>query len=69
MKKYELKENKFGRYFIKNYQYYYLDQFEVYGLDTSLWYDKIDYILYKVKFTKEEDKEFISLRKKEFFVK
>lgn len=65
MRKYELKENKFGRYFIKNHQYYYLDQFEVYGLDTSLWYDTIDYILYKVKFTKEEDKEFISLRKKE----
>lgn len=65
MKKYELKTNKFGRYFIKNHQYYYLDQFEVYGLDTSLWYDTIDYILYKVKFTKEEDKEFISLRKKE----
>lgn len=69
MKKYELKENQFGKYFIKNNLYYYLDQFEVYGLDTSLWYDKIDYILYKVKFTKEEDKEFISLRKKEFFVK
>lgn len=60
---YELKENKFGRYFIKNNKFYYLDSFDIWGLDSSIWYDTIDYIFYKVKFITENGKEFIKLRK------
>ena len=60
---YELKENKFGSYFIKNHKFYYLDSFDIWGLDRTLWYDKIDYIFYKVKFIEENGKRFISLRK------
>ena len=60
---YELKENKFGKYFIKNNQYYYLDSFDIWGLDPTLWYDKIDYYFYRVKFIKENEKEYINIRK------
>jgi len=61
--RYELKENRFGTYFIKNRKFYYLDQFDVWGLNTSLWYDKIDYYFYKVKFITENGKKYIQLRK------
>lgn len=60
---YEIRENKFGKFFVKNNQYYYLDSFDVWGLDTSLWYDKINYIFYKVRFTEENNKEYINIRK------
>lgn len=60
---YELKENKFGKYFIKRNKYYYLDSFDIWGLDRSIWYDKINYVFYKVKFITENDREYIQLRK------
>lgn len=60
---YEIRENKFGKFFIKNHKYYYLDSFDVWGLDTSFWYDTIDYIFYKVKFINESGKEYINIRK------
>ena len=61
--KYELKENKFGKYFIKNNKFYYLDSFDIWGLDNTIWYDKIDYYFYKVKFINENNKNYIQLRK------
>ena len=61
--KYQLKENKFGKYFIKNNKYYYLDSFDIWGLDTSIWYDKIDFIFYKVKFIIENGVKYIQLSK------
>lgn len=60
---YEIKENKFGKYFIKNNKYYYLDSFDVWGLDRTLWYDKIEYLFYKVKFINENGVEYINIRK------
>lgn len=33
------------------------------GLDTSIWYDKIDFIFYKVKFIIENGIEYIQLSK------
>jgi hypothetical protein len=61
--KYEIRENKFGKFFIKNYKYHYLDSYEVWGLDTSLWYDTIDYKFFKVKFIEEDNKKYIQLSK------
>lgn len=61
--KYEIKENKFGKYFIKNHKFYYLDSFDIWGLDNTIWYDKIDYYFYKVKFINENNKNYIQLRK------
>ena len=60
---YEIRENKFGRFFVKNYKYYYLDSFDVWGLDTTLWYDTIDYKFFKVKFIEDNGKEYIKLRR------
>ena len=60
---YELRENKFGKFFVKNHKYYYLDTFDIWGLDKSIWYDTIDYIFYKVSFTTIDDKEYIKIRK------
>ena len=61
---YELNEGKFGIYFIKNYKYYYLDEFDIWGLDRTLWYDKIDYVFYKVKFIVDEyGRKYIKMRK------
>ena len=60
---YELKSNKFGSYFIKNNQYWYLDQLEVFGLDTSLRYDTIEYNFYKVEFIEKDNKKYIKCRK------
>lgn len=60
---YEIKENNFGKFFVKNHKYYYLDSFDIWGLDTTLWYDTIDYIFYKVKFINENGKEYINIRK------
>lgn len=62
--KYELFKNNKGEYwFVKRYKLYYLNEFEVWGLDTSIWYDKIDYIKYKVKFSLENGKKYIHLKK------
>lgn len=61
--KYEIRENKFGKFFIKNNKYHYLDSYEVWGLDTSLWYDTIDYKFFKVKFIEEDNKKYIQLSK------
>ena len=61
--KYEIRENKFGKFFIKNNKYHYLDSYEVWGLDTSLWYDTIDYKFFKVKFIEEGNKKYIQLSK------
>lgn len=63
MKYYEIRENKFGKFFVKNNQYHYLDSYEVWGLDTKLWYDTIEYNFYKVNFKEEEGKKYIQLRK------
>lgn len=60
---YELRENKFGKFFIKNHKYYYLDSFKVYGLNNKHWYDTIDYIIYNVDFITINDKKYIKLRK------
>jgi len=61
--KYEVRENKFGKFFIKNHKYHYLDSYEVWGLDTTLWYDTIDYKFFKVKFIEEDNKKYIQLSK------
>lgn len=61
--KYEIRENKFGKFFIKNNKYHYLDSYEVWGLDTTLWYDTIDYKFFKVKFIEEDNKKYIQLSK------
>ena len=61
--RYEISENKFGKFFVKNHKYHYLDSYEVYGLDPSLWYDTIEYKFFKVKFIKEDNKQFIQLSK------
>ncbi len=63
MKYYEIRENKFGKFFVKNHQYHYLDSYEVWGLDTKLWYDTIEYDFYKVKFKEENGVEYIQLKK------
>lgn len=60
---YELNKNKLGTFFIKNNKYYYLDSFDIWGLDNTLWYDKIDYIFYRVSFIEENDKKYIRIRK------
>jgi hypothetical protein len=60
---YELRKNKYGTFFIKNHKYYYLDQFDIWGLDRTIWFDKIDYISYKVKFINKDNKEYINIRK------
>ena len=44
---YKIYENQFGKFFVKNHKYYYLDSFEVYGLNNKHWLDKIDYIIYQ----------------------
>lgn len=61
--KYEIRENKFGKFFIKNHKYHYLDSYEVWGLDTTLRYDTIDYKFFKVKFIEEDNKKYIQLSK------
>lgn len=61
--KYKIEKNKLGAYFIKQHKYYYLDSFEIYGLNKNIWYDKIDYILYKVKFIYIDNTEYIQLKK------
>ena len=61
--KYKLEENKFGKYFIKNHKYYYLDEFDIWGLDRTIWHDKIDYVFYKVRFIIENGIEYIQLSK------
>lgn len=60
---YELRKNKYGTFFIKNNKYYYLDSFDIWGLDNTLWYDKIDYIFYRVGFIEKNDKKYIKIRK------
>lgn len=66
---YEIRKNKFGKYFIKNHKYYYLDSFDFGELDALKYYrsyivyDNIDYIYYKVKFINEDNKEYINIRK------
>ena len=60
---YEIKEANGTKYFVKNNKVFFLDEFEIWGLDKSIWYDKIDYFTYKVKFKNIDGKEYISLRK------
>ena len=60
---YELRKNKFGTFFIKNNQFWYLDTLEIWGLDTSLRYDTIEYNFYRVKFIEENGKKYINIRK------
>lgn len=60
---YKLEHNKFGAFFIKNNKYYYLDQFETWGLDTTLWYDTIDYLFYRVNFILKNNDFYIKIRK------
>ena len=61
--KYELKENKFGKYFIKNNKYHYLSQYDRWGLDKTIWHDTIDYGFYKVKFLSIDNVDYIQLSK------
>ncbi len=61
--KYRIEENKFGKFFVKNHKYFYLSDFEIWGLDTSIRYDKINYVFYKVKFVIENGIEYIQLSK------
>lgn len=61
--KYQLLNGTKGRYFIKNHQYHYLDQYDIWGLDTSIWYDTIDYKFYKVKFITKDNFDYIQLTK------
>jgi hypothetical protein len=60
---YEIKENKHGKFFIKNHQYWYLDQLEIWGLNPNLRYDTIDYNFYRVNFIEENGVKYIKLRK------
>ena len=60
---YKIYENQFGKFFVKNHKYYYLDSFEVYGLDRKHWLDKIDYIIYNVDFIDVNGDRYIKLRK------
>lgn len=56
---YKIEHNKFGAYFIKNGQYWYLSDFERYGLQKNHWYNKIDYKIYNVSFTEFNNEKYI----------